>query len=252
MATEEKRGVPAPGSGAGRPGSTGGDGKTAGAAPGAARGTAAPKRQDRRPDLIRQRREERLRYHERERRRRQYLRLGMAAVAVLLVAALAFGVFNWARDREGNAALERVQTYEGTNVNQGHVEGVVSYEVQPPVGGDHNAVWQNCGFYAQPINNENGVHSLEHGAVWITYRPDLAPDQVEKLRALAEEESYILVSPYPDLKAPIVLSAWSKQLTVDSADDPGVDAFIDEYRQNRDTTPELGASCDGGTTATKR
>jgi Protein of unknown function (DUF3105) len=143
-----------------------------------------------------------------------------------------------------------VVTYEGANVARDHVDGVVTYEVQPPVGGAHNNVLQNCGFYAQPINNENAVHSLEHGAVWITYHPDLPPDQVETLRGLADQ-SYILVSPYPDLKAPVVLSAWGKQLTVQSASDSGVEAFINEYRQSRENTPEFGAACDGGTSATR-
>ena len=87
----------------------------------------------------------------------------------------------------------------------------VSYPQRPPVGGDHSPIWQNCGFYDDPIANENGVHSLEHGVVWITYRPDLSQDQVNALRRLARNERHILVSPFPGLPAPVVASAWGRQ-----------------------------------------
>ena len=125
-----------------------------------------------------------------------------------------------------------------------HVQGRVDYEQTPPVGGDHNAVWQNCGYYSQPIVPEMGVHSMEHGAVWITYQPSLAEDQVEVLRGLAG--SHVLVSPWTDgLPAPVVASAWGSQLPLDSASDPALEAFIEVFRQG-DQTPEPGAPCSGG------
>src|ERR687891_454587 len=67
-----------------------------------------------------------------------------------------------------------------------HTEETVPYSQIPPVGGPHDPVWQNCGFYDMPVRDENAVHSLEHGAVWITYSPDLPQDQVDELRDIAE------------------------------------------------------------------
>jgi hypothetical protein len=106
-------------------------------------------------------------------------------------------------------------------------------------------VWQNCGFYAEPIRDENAVHSLEHGAVWITYRPDLPQDEVERLRDLAQNETFVLVSPYPGLDSPVVASAWGKQLALESAEDPDLERFVQAYRQGPQT-PEPGAVCTGG------
>jgi hypothetical protein len=85
-----------------------------------------------------------------------------------------------------------------------HTTGHVSYPQVPPVGGPHAPVWQNCGFYDEAIPNETAVHSLEHGAVWITYRPDLPVDQVDILRRLAHSQTFILASPFPNLPAPLV------------------------------------------------
>lgn len=87
---------------------------------------------------------------------------------------------------------------------------------------------------------------MEHGAVWITYQPDLPSDQVEVLRNLAHDNSYVLVSPYPDLPSPVVASAWGKQLTLDSANDPRLEQFVSAFRQGPQT-PEPNASCTGGT-----
>ncbi len=127
-----------------------------------------------------------------------------------------------------------------------HTEGDVDYYAQsPPVGGEHNPVWQNCGFYAKPVTDENAVHSLEHGAVWITYSPDLPRDQVDQLWALAQRHTYVLVSPYPDLDSPIVVSAWGKQLRLKSASDPNLERFILVYQQGPQA-PESEAPCTGG------
>jgi hypothetical protein len=130
-----------------------------------------------------------------------------------------------------------------------HTEATVDYEQSPPAGGEHNPVWQNAGFYNEPIPNETAVHTLEHGAVWITYQPDLPQAQKGEIRRLVEGQTCMLASPYPDLDSPIVASAWGKQLRLESADDPALERFIRSYHQGPQT-PEPGAACTGGTAAT--
>jgi hypothetical protein len=174
--------------------------------------------------------------------RRAYIIIGLIAAA--FIAGFVALVFLDARQKQGSAPPGEVQTYDVGPANQ-HTQANVDYEQNPPVGGEHNPVWQNCGYYAQPVHDENAVHSLEHGAVWITYSPDLPQDEVEHLRDLAENESYLLVSPRENLPSPVVASAWGKQLTLESADDPDLESFIDAYVQGPQT-PEKGATCSGG------
>jgi hypothetical protein len=135
-------------------------------------------------------------------------------------------------------------------LTRNHRDGPIAYEMSPPVGGDHSPVWQDCAgnIYAEPIANEHAVHSLEHGAVWITYRPDLDPRQVRLLVDRVRNRPYLFSSPYPGLDRPISLQAWGYRLQVDSADDPAIDQFIAAYRIV--AAPEPGAVCTGGTTAT--
>ncbi len=126
-----------------------------------------------------------------------------------------------------------------------HVDHEVEAGNLPPVGGIHSPNWQNCGIYDEPINVENAVHSLEHGAMWLAYQQDLPQEDVESLRKLVRDEDYVLMSPYPALKSPVVLTAWEVQLELDSADDGRIEEFVGRYQQGP-TTPEPGASCQDG------
>jgi len=144
-----------------------------------------------------------------------------------------------------------------------HVAGPVRYSVTPPVGGPHNPIWMNAGVYADPIPAERAVHNLEHGAVWITYRPGLSISEVAALTAFVDSQSlidesaatgiggqqsrYVDMSPWPsdDLPAPIVISAWGHQLRVDSAGDPRLQQFVDTFRNNQAYSPEYGEAVDG-------
>src|SRR5690606_12504337 len=105
--------------------------------------------------------------------------------------------------------------------------------------------------YDEPLRDLHAVHSLEHGAVWITYRPDLPEAEVEKLEALYSPGSYILVSPYEgEMDSPIVASAWGLQLGVDSADDHRLNSFLRAYERGPHT-PEPGAACSGAVPLTE-
>ena len=126
-----------------------------------------------------------------------------------------------------------------------HQEGLMAYDLIPPAGGKHNPRWQNCGVYDLPIASELAVHSLEHGAVWITYQPDLAASEVIRLQTITRQTQYRLLSPFPNLPSPIVVSAWGYQLKLNKADDPRLMQFIKKYEQNP-LGPEPGAVCAGG------
>ena len=189
-------------------------------------------------------RERRAAARERERRRRMYRRWSAPVFIVLAVVglvALGWFVFGAARAGSGGAP-DGVETF--ANLSQNHTQGTVTYEQTPPVGGEHAPAWQNCGYYDAPIRNENGVHSLEHGAVWITYLPELPSQDVERLRQLTRGQTHVLVTPFPDLPSPVAASAWGRQLRLESADDPRLDQFIRTFRQGP-TTPERGATCSG-------
>ncbi|PZS27354.1 MAG: hypothetical protein DLM58_18925 [Pseudonocardiales bacterium] len=126
-----------------------------------------------------------------------------------------------------------------------HVTTTVNYDTTPPTGGNHSLNVADCTgtVYPNAIANENAVHSLEHGAVWITYKPGLAADQVSTLAKLVTGREHTLMSPYPGLKSNISLQSWNYQLFVDNASDSRIVEFVAALGNNRKTTPEFGASC---------
>jgi len=141
-----------------------------------------------------------------------------------------------------------------------HVPGPVTYAVTPPVGGPHNGIWMNAGVYTKPVPSERAVHNLEHGAVWITYRPNLPADQVAQLvdffnkQSMIDEPSdqgrtnrFVDLSPWADnsLPSPIVISSWGYQLGVTSPSDPRLQQFVDTFRHSKTYSPEYGSPVDG-------
>ena len=160
--------------------------------------------------------------------------IGLTALGVLLYLSL--------KEPEVLDGLTR-----SIGLSRGHDENAEYGDSDlPPVGGIHSGIWQNCGIYDEPVLAKNAVHSMEHGAVWIAYQPDLAEGEVARLQDAARGEPYALLSPYPGLKSPVVLTAWGIQLELDSAKDGRISDFVDRYQQGPQT-PERGASCVDGT-----
>ena len=177
-----------------------------------------------------------------ERRSRIVLITSVAAVILLIAGIVGFTVW---RDVSNRPSLDAVQTFE---VTRDHTTEPVTYAQSPTVGGDHNPSWLNCGVYGEPVPDELAVHSLEHGAVWVTYRPDLPADQVQALQDVLPD-TYIVLSPREGLPSPVVASAWGAQLQLTDAADRRLPEFVKTYRQGPQT-PEPGAACTGGSDGT--
>ena len=145
---------------------------------------------------------------------------------------------------EGVEGVQAFRVHYPTGEGPPHREGDIEYGHQPPVGGLHDQISLECGFYDEPVRDENVGHSLEHGAVWLAYAPDLADEDVEVIRGLAQDNDEVLAAPYEGLDpgVAVVATAWARQLTLESVDDPRLAEFIAEY-ENGDQHPEPGVPC---------
>ncbi|MFB7932045.1 MULTISPECIES: DUF3105 domain-containing protein [Streptomyces] len=204
---------------------------------------------------------EEMRRAEQSRERRN--RILVIAASVVVVCGLVGGGVVLVRSQSGDGGSDTaasdssakgkfvtgedgVKTWEG-KLARNHVTKDVKYASEPPVGGDHNQAWMNCNgdVYTKQLDNTNAVHSLEHGAVWVTYNADAKKADIDALAAKVKKTPYTLMSPMDDQKDPIMLSAWGHQRTVKGASDPDVDKFFEKFVQG-EQTPEPGAACTNG------
>jgi len=172
-------------------------------------------------------------------------------VAVLIIAFAGYEVWQsgrgWQAKANGISGIVNYRSKVPADLTRVAKYGPVTYKQNPPVGGDHNPNWQRClgDVYDKPIANEHAVASLELGAVWITYRPDLPAAQVATLAAKVTGSDFLFMSPYPGLDSPISLQAWGYQLKIKDAGDSRIDDFIKDLKEN--ASMQQGGSCSSGT-----
>jgi hypothetical protein len=181
-------------------------------------------------------------------------------IAAVLVVVLFAGGISWFlvaksnepsftpsdRNQDPSSQIAGVQTIKYAGGQHVLPTQQVAYTHSPPFGGAHDGYWAACNgiVYPNPVRQENLVHGLEHGAVWIAYNPDLVnADGVAKLAARVQGQTYIMMAPYPGLDQPISLQSWGHQLKLSDPGDPRIDQFIQALRLNRYQYPEVGASC---------
>ncbi|NMM86070.1 hypothetical protein B2J88_17125 [Rhodococcus sp. SRB_17] len=189
-----------------------------------------------------------------------WLSIGAGVAVVGLIAVLGINLWPKVEDKQ---ALEPYKYSSENKDPSAQIDGVlkieypagqhveatqrVAYDQSPPFGGPHDATWANCTgtVYASAIRTENAVHSLEHGAIWISYNPDsVDQSQIDSLAKRVENsKGYMLMSPYPGQSSPISLQSWGHRLEIDDADDKRIDQFITALKLNPNVYPEVGASC---------
>ncbi len=132
------------------------------------------------------------------------------------------------------------------NNGQKHVASKDYGGSEPPTSGDHAEPlqWQA---YTQEIRDDNVIHNMEHGGIYISYRPDLPPEQVSKLKSLffppyskdGFSPTKAIMAPRSNNKAPIVISSWTRNQKIEIFDE---EVLVQYYLLNVGKSPEPNAS----------
>lgn len=183
---------------------------------------------------------ERLEAARRARRRKAVLtRAGIAGAIALLVLIVAVAVIN---DKQDARAEQRRLTAgsctydtKADRLTVNNHTPPASYEVDPPAGGDHSTSAASAVFFEgegqSPPPDAQLVHSLEHGFVVISYRPDLPEQDVAALRKVFDDHSDdVIVVPRPSLKGKVAMTSWGRRLLCGDVEPQRLSDFVELYR----------------------
>ncbi|MCW2921061.1 MAG: hypothetical protein JWL76_935 [Thermoleophilia bacterium] len=128
-----------------------------------------------------------------------------------------------------------VKEYESAGRN--HTDGPYTYEQNPPVSGDHNAVAKEWGLYDTTQPDGNVVHNLEHGHIVITHKGLSQKEEDELLDQARINPYHLLVMPRKkNPKDGVYYSVWTAQVYCKKPSAAALQYMIEEWR---DQGPEL-------------
>lgn len=106
----------------------------------------------------------------------------------------------------------------------------VEYQTNPPTSGGHLAEAKNWSVYDKEIDDKAGVHNLEHGGIWISYK-DITEEDIKVLEDLGKQNSQsTVVSPRSANNDKIVVASWGKLMRLESIDKALIQKYIDTYK----------------------
>jgi hypothetical protein len=113
----------------------------------------------------------------------------------------------------------------------------VEYNSNPPSSGSHFAKPQPGGYYDKPVQVGNLVHSLEHGAVIVWYKPDISKADIEKIKSAFDSASASkkIMVPGENLDVPVALTSWTRILKLNTIDEAKIKQMLET---NNDRGPE--------------
>lgn len=155
-------------------------------------------------------------------------------IGLLVIAFLGYGLY-WfisktTTPRPGESFA--IQGKEHIPVGSEHPE----YNSNPPTSGSHYAQPTDWGVYQDELKDENVIHSLEHGGIWISYQPSIDEETKEKLEAIGKKYSgSVVVSPRNANDAPIALASWGQLEKLTTFDETRIVEFI---KRNKNKSPE--------------
>ena len=159
---------------------------------------------------------------------------------VVVLALIIFGIYKAAKKEADKAPGQFFAAQSRDHIKEGATHA--TYNSDPPTGGWHYDTPAQTGIYDVEFKDEQLVHNLEHGHIWISYQPSLDKDSVEKLAGIAKSYgSKIIMAPRAKNDSPIAIASWEYLEKFDKVDEASIRAFIDYHRgHGPEDVPDFG------------
>lgn len=170
---------------------------------------------------------------EKDMRRKKLMRRTLIAVIAAAVVAgivwlVAFAPSRPERERPGEAFDIQGQTHIAVGATH------PAYNSNPPSSGSHYAQPATWGVHDTELPDEQIIHNLEHGGIWISYK-GINATTTAALAEIAQSQSKIIMEPRANNDAPIILVSWGRVQKFQTYDEQAILAFIEA---NKNMSPE--------------
>lgn len=152
------------------------------------------------------------------------------SLAALIVVGGSFVIVRYIRKSSGNQPGQFIADQGRNHVSLG---SPFNYNSNPPTSGPHFATPADWGVYDKEIPDQALIHNLEHGGVWLAYKPGIDGETVKKLEAIAKDFGRkVVMAPRSANDSDVALAAWNHLDKFSAAEfsEERVRAFIKAYR----------------------
>ncbi|MBX4186962.1 MAG: DUF3105 domain-containing protein [Candidatus Doudnabacteria bacterium] len=159
----------------------------------------------------------------------KYKLLLIIIVIVAAVIGAAFWLFKSSQEKVKNLPGQTFENLGQQHIDQGSTNHP-PYNSNPPTSGWHWPQPADWGVYSTTLPDEELVHNLEHGGIWISYKPDkVDQNTINMLNDFAKRYPLIVVEPREKNDAAISLAAWTHLENLDHYDERLILEFISAF-----------------------
>lgn len=179
-----------------------------------------------------ERRAQRQKLREAEDQKLRLKELVKKTIYVLVAILVVFGIVQWIINQfpKGQDYSVAFPVLGRDHISDGAPRP--DYNSNPPTSGSHYASPANVRFYFEELPDEQLVHNLEHGHVWISYKSNLPTEIIKVLKGFAGRNT--IVTPRPANDFDIALASWGRldkfNIDGDSIDKQRIKNFILRYQ----------------------
>lgn len=155
--------------------------------------------------------------------------IGIFGVSAAILGTLIFFVVR--SQAPSNLAGEFHASQGSNHLAAPYTNPPYTWATNPPTSGWHDPVPLSGGFYENPQVLPRILHSLEHGAVAVYYKPSVTSEDKEKLRAFYEKNKNkkLIISPLVDMATNFASTSWEYLDAFDMYDEARIQQFLDGH-----------------------